>query len=186
LRQIARVGDTWWYGTTRGISIATSTSSSRGFVNLTHRNDDPTSLPQNYTSSILLDPKGRLVVSTFGGLGVLDPYSPGGPYRFRNIGIAQGLASDKISGVLADDRGNLWVSTSSGVSRIDNGTYAVHNLGTDDGLHIPSYIYAGAARARRRTAVWRPRRPDRLAAAGTHRCSTGDHPRHRQRQRDAV
>ena len=148
VRQIARVGDTWWYGTTRGISIATSTSSSRGFVNLTHRNDDPTSLPQNYTSSILLDPKGRLVVSTFGGLGVLDPYSPGGPYRFRNIGIAQGLASDKISGVLADDRGNLWVSTSSGVSRIDNGTYAVHNLGTDDGLHIPSYIYAGAARTR--------------------------------------
>ncbi|WP_460877115.1 ligand-binding sensor domain-containing diguanylate cyclase [Rhodanobacter koreensis] len=147
VRQIAHVGDSWWYGTTRGISIAISTLDNRGFETLRHKQGDPTSLPQNYISSTMLDPQGRLWVSTFGGLGLIDHYSPDGPHRFRNIGVAQGLASDKVSGVLDDDQGNLWVSTSNGVSRIDGGTYAVHNLGPRDGLNIASYIYVGAARA---------------------------------------
>ena len=147
VREIARVGDSWWYGTTHGISIAGNTLARDGFKNLTHRGDDPSSLPQNYISSITLDSRQRLWVSTFGGLGVIDHYSPGGPYRFRTIGIAQGLANDKISGMLDDDQGNLWVSTSNGVSMIDNGTQTVHNLGPRDGLHITSYVYLGAARA---------------------------------------
>ena len=147
VREIAHVGDSWWYGTTRGISIASSVLDNRGFENLTHHGDDPSSLPQNYISSIMLVPQGQLWVSTFGGLGVIDHYQPGGPYRFHTIGVAQGLASDKVSSLLDDDRGSLWVSTSSGVSMIDSDTHAVHNLGPRDGLHIPSYIYVGAARA---------------------------------------
>ena len=147
VRQVAHVGDRWWYGTTRGISIAGSTLDNRGFENLKHRQGDPTSLPQNYISAMTLDPKGRLWVSTFGGLGVIDHYVPGGPYRFRTIGIAQGLASDKVSGLLSDDRDNLWVSTSNGVSMIDDDTRAVHSLGPRDGLHIASYVYVGSARA---------------------------------------
>ncbi|GGY20013.1 GGDEF domain-containing protein [Rhodanobacter panaciterrae] len=147
VRQIDRVGDSWWYGTTHGISIASNSLDRDGFENLTHRNGDPSSLPQNYISSITLDPQQRLWVSTSGGLGVIDHYSPGSPYRFRTIGIAQGLTSDKISGIQDDDRGNLWVSTSNGVSMIDSDTQTVHNLGPRDGLHIPSYVYVGAARA---------------------------------------
>jgi diguanylate cyclase (GGDEF)-like protein len=152
VRAIARVGDSWWYGTTRGISIADSTPDHstldpHGFENLTHHRDDPSSLPQNYVSSIMLDPQQRLWVSTFGGLGVIDHYSPGGPYRFRTLGVAQGLADDKISGMQDDDRGNLWISTSIGVSMIDSDMQSVHNLGPRDGLHIRSYIYAAAARA---------------------------------------
>jgi len=147
VRQIARVGDSWWYGTTRGISIANSTLDDRGFENLINHPDDPSSLPQNYISSITLDPQGRLWTSTSSGLGVIDHYSPGGPYRFRTIGTTQGLANDKISGVQYDDQGNLWVSTSNGVSKIDSDAQTVHNLGPRDGLHIPSYVYVGAARA---------------------------------------
>ena len=147
VRQIARVGDNWWYGTTNGISIAGSTLDNHGFETLRHRQGDPASLPQNYISSTTLDPHGRLWVSTSGGLGLIDHYSPGGPYRFRTIGVAQGLASDKVSGVLDDGHGDLWVSTSNGISRIDDGTYAVHNLGPRDGLHIASYVYVGAAHA---------------------------------------
>ncbi|HEY1588910.1 MAG TPA: two-component regulator propeller domain-containing protein, partial [Rhodanobacter sp.] len=147
VRQIARIGDSWWYGTTNGISIAGSTLDNHGFETLRHKQGDPASLPQNYISTTTLDPQGRLWVSTSGGLGLIDHYSPGDPYRFRSIGVAQGLASDKVSGVLEDDHGDLWVSTSNGISRIDDGTYAVHNLGPRDGLHIASYVYVGAARA---------------------------------------
>jgi diguanylate cyclase (GGDEF)-like protein len=147
VRHIAQVGDAWWYGTTRGISIAKDTLTSHGFDNLTHRRDDASSLPQDYISSIVPDRRGQLWISTFGGLAVLDHHLPGTPYRFRTIGIAQGLASDKISGLLDDDRGHVWISTSNGVSMVDGGTHAVHNLGPRDGLHIPSYLYAAAAHA---------------------------------------
>jgi diguanylate cyclase (GGDEF)-like protein len=147
VRHIARVGDSWWYGTTGGISIADSALARRGFHNLTHRADDPASLPQDYTSSIMLDPQGRLWVSTFGGLATLMPHATGEPWRFRTIGIAQGLNSDKVSGVLGDDHANVWVSTSNGISVIDGPTGAVRNLGPRDGLHISSYLYAAAARA---------------------------------------
>lgn len=147
VRQIARVGTAWWYGTTHGISIASSTLSNSGFDNLLHQHDDASSLPQNYISSIMLGPRGRLWVSTFGGLGVIEPYLPGGPYRFRTLGTAQGLSSDKISAVQVDDHDQLWVSTSSGVAKVDGHTHQVSNLSTRDGLHISSYIYNAAARA---------------------------------------
>ncbi|MEO8998990.1 MAG: two-component regulator propeller domain-containing protein, partial [Rhodanobacter sp.] len=113
VRAIARVGDSWWYGTTHGISIAGSTLDHHNFENLIHRSDDPSSLPQNYISSITPDPQQRVWVGTYGGLGVIDHYSPGSPFRFRTIGVAQGLANDKIGSVQYDDRGNIWVSTSN-------------------------------------------------------------------------
>ncbi len=145
VREIARIGNTWWYGTTRGISVAHDAHSSRGFTTLAHRADDLTSLPQDYIGSILLDSRQRLWVSTFGGLGVLDPFSSNGPYRFRTISTAQGLASNKINATLADANGNLWLSMSNGIAMVDGSSGAVYNLDTRDGLQIPSYIHVAAA-----------------------------------------
>ncbi len=147
VRQIARVGNHWWYGTTHGISIARDAGDNNGFENLNHRAGDAGSLPQDYIGSITSASDGQVWVSTYGGLGVLDHHAPGQPYRFRTVGTADGLASDKVNGMLDDDRDQLWVSLSSGVARIDSNTYAVHNLGIRDGLHISSYIHTAVARA---------------------------------------
>jgi diguanylate cyclase (GGDEF)-like protein len=147
VRQITRVGDHWWYGTTRGISIADSADQNSGFKNLRHRADDPFSLPQDYIGSIATDPQGRVWVSTYGGLGVLDHPTSSRSFRFDTVGLAQGLSSDKVNAVLADDQGQMWASLSNGIARIDAKTHAVQNLGTRDGLHILSYIHTAAARA---------------------------------------
>ncbi|MEP6897429.1 MAG: diguanylate cyclase [Rhodanobacter sp.] len=147
VRQIAQAGSDWWIGTTRGISIIHDIDSNNGFENLTHRAGDPSSLPQDYIGSIASDPKGRVWVSTYGGLGVLDHLVAGGPYAFRTVGLAQGLASDKVNAVLADDHDQLWASLSNDIAKIDGDTHAVQNLGTRDGLHILSYIHTAAARA---------------------------------------
>jgi diguanylate cyclase (GGDEF)-like protein len=147
VRQIARVGKTWWYGTTHGISVANDASDNRGFENLAHRAGDSSSLPQDYVGAITTAPDGQVGVSTYGGLGVLDHHAPGQPYHFRTIGIAEGLASDKVSAMLDDDRGDLWLSLSNGIAKVDSATLAVHNLGTRDGLHIASYIHTAAAQA---------------------------------------
>jgi diguanylate cyclase (GGDEF)-like protein len=147
VRQITRVGADWWFGTTRGISIAHDLDDSHGFVNLSHDPNDPASLPQNYVGSIASNGNGQAWVSTYGGVGILDQPAPDHPYRFTTVGAAQGLASDKVSAVLSDDRGQLWASLSNGVAKIDGRTHAVQNLGTRDGLHILSYIHTAAAHA---------------------------------------
>lgn len=147
VRHIARVGNGWWYGTGRGLSIASGDSLPRRFTNLHHRADDATSLPQDLIGSISRGPHGQVWVSTFGGLGVVDPPAGDGPWKFQTIGLAQGLSSDKVNAVLADDRGRLWASLSNGVARIDGDTHEVANLGTRDGLHIASYVNIAAARA---------------------------------------
>ncbi len=147
VRQIARIGEAWWYGTTRGISIFRGDENGRHFENLRHDAGDPASLPQDYIGAIASDRKGRVWVSTFGGLAVLDSHGTGDPWRFRTIGMAQGLSSDKIIAVLPDDQDQVWASLSDGVARIDPDTGKVANLGARDGLHITSYVNSAAARA---------------------------------------
>jgi diguanylate cyclase (GGDEF)-like protein len=147
VRRIARIGGDLWYVTGRGISIASSPTQTKGFENLLNRPGDDTSLPNNLASSIAMDPQGNLLVGTYGGLAILQPRSPGDPYRFTTIGTANGLPSANINAVQPDDFGNPWVSLPNGLSMIDGNTHAVHNLGVRDGLRISSYIYAAAARA---------------------------------------
>src|SRR6185437_2616863 len=142
VRQILRVGRQWWYSTARGISIADNTHDRRGFHTLTHRGNDPSSLPGDSISAVTVDPKGDVWVSTSGGLAASTSREP---WRFSSIGVSQGLTSDKVNSALSDDLGHIWTSTSSGVSVIDARTHAVRNLGPRDGLHIRSYHYADAA-----------------------------------------
>ncbi len=145
VRQITRVGLDDWFSTTHGISIRNNGSSRGEFRNLRHVPSDPASLPQDYVGSIARDSLGRLWVSTFGGLGVVDSLAPGKPPRFRTVGLQQGLASDKVNAVLADDRGRIWASISSGIAMIDSRSGAIANLGSRDGLHITSYFNIAAA-----------------------------------------
>lgn len=147
VRQIAKIGKNWWYGTTHGISIADDAGHNSGFVNLVHHQGDSASLPQDYVGSITSAPDGQVWVSTYGGLAILDHHAPGQPYRFRTIGVGDGLTSDKVNAMLDDDSGNLWLSLSNGIAKVDSDTLAVHNLGTRDGLHIASYIHTAAAHA---------------------------------------
>ena len=147
VQQVAHIGDQWWYGTPRGISVADGKALPSHFENLRHRAGDPQSLPQDYIGSIIRDAKSRIWVSTFGGLAELAHHEPGTPYRFRTIGLAEGLSSDKVNAVLADDEGLIWAGLSNGVAKIDPETRTVHNLATRDGLRISSYVSMAAARA---------------------------------------
>lgn len=147
VRQIARLDDHIWYGTTRGVSVADRAQADRGFANISHGDGSGARLPQDYIGSIASDTRGRLWLATFGGLAMLDSRHPEPPYRFRVFDTSSGLASDKVNAVLPDDHGNVWVSLSSGVAMIDSASGKVYNLGARDGLHIPSYIYVAAARA---------------------------------------
>ena len=147
VRTIARIGSRIWYGTTHGISVADRVGQSGGFHNLSHGNGDPASLPNDFIGSISEDRRGRLWVSTFDGIGVIDQVQRGPPYRSITLGEAQGLASAKINSSVADDAGNVWASMANGIARIDGNSLTAHNLSARDGLHIASYVSTAAARA---------------------------------------
>lgn len=147
VRGIARIGDAIWYLTGRGVSIASNATQTRGFQNLVNQPGDPSSLPNNLVISVADDPQGGLWIGTYGGLAMLQSHSPGEAYRFRTLGVAQGLSSENINAVLTDESGNAWMSLPNGVSMVDGTTHAVHNLSSRDGLRISSYIYAAAAHA---------------------------------------
>lgn len=147
VRVIAPVGSGFWFGTTRGISIATQPGQSGHFTRLTHRDGDPASLPQNLITAITPDARGRIWVSTFDGVAVTDPRHQGPPHTFKRISKAQGLRDDKINSSLADGHGNLWVSMSNGIAMIDGRTLQPHNLAARDGVHVSSYIDQAAAHA---------------------------------------
>ncbi len=147
VRRIEPIGSSIWYLTGHGISIAANAAQTGDFRNLFSSPDDPSSLPNNLVSSVTTDPRGRLWVGTYGGLAMLESRPDDASYRFRTLGMAQGLSSDNINAVQSDNQGDLWVSLPNGVSKIDGQTHAVHNLSVRDGLRISSYIYAAAARA---------------------------------------
>lgn len=145
VRQIVRIGQTVWYATNNGISIAHDPLQTDGFVNLTQRDGDPGSLPQNLVDSIAGDKFGRVWAGTLGGLSML-PHGNAPPYRFQVFGTDAGLASDKITALVPDEGANLWVSTSNGISVVGGRSLRIRNLGIRDGQRIASYIYAAAAR----------------------------------------
>lgn len=53
---------------------------------------------------------------------------------FRNILKKDGLISNSIRGILADTRGNLWISSSTGLSKYNSEINSFRNYTKDDGL----------------------------------------------------
>lgn len=144
VRRIARIGDTWWYGTNQGVSIARHGDSAGPFDNLRHDDNDPASLPDDYIRSIDTDGHGRVWVSSLGRLALVDRGADGA-WRARTVDAAHRLLPDKAIAVLADDHDRTWVGLSNGIVRLDNGTAT--SLGARDGLHVASYVNAAVARA---------------------------------------
>ena len=77
------------------------------------------------------DDRGDIWIGTFGG-GLLRAARGGWP--LESIRVAQGLPNDVIYGVLADGRGLLWLSTNSGLARLDPQSRRVSRYSRQDGL----------------------------------------------------
>ena len=67
---------------------------------------------------------------------------------FTSFGIADGLPSDFVYGVLEDARGQLWLSTDDGIARLDPRTRAVVRFGLEDGLQAREFNRRAFLRAR--------------------------------------
>jgi PAS domain S-box-containing protein len=97
-------------------------------------------LSSNTITLIVEDRHKRLWFGTQGGgLYRMLEYA-GQDSRFRRYSRNEGLGADAIGGVLEDQRGNLWVSTTTGISRLDPDTGSIENFGGREGAQTSGYF----------------------------------------------
>lgn len=101
------------------------------FERFTHDKEDPTSLASNEVMSMQEGPHGKLWLGTYGGGIIMFDTKTKESVAYTE---KQGLANNVVYGVLADDDGNLWISTNLGISRFNVDEKTFRNYEENDGL----------------------------------------------------
>ena len=86
---------------------------------------------ENMVTCIYEDQAGILWIATAGnGFRRLDPKTK----TYTHYTSKNGLASNKVAGILGDNQGRIWISTGDGLSRFNPQTEQFRNYNTHDGL----------------------------------------------------
>ena len=135
-----------WLATGGGLARFDPVSGS--FSRYFHNADDPNSLSSNYLTSVYLDPSGTFWIGTTGnGLNRWNPAGEEGRGRWRRYREKDGLASDSVAAIVAGDDGDLWISTSGGLSRFEPETETFRSYDAGDGLHGDVFLSGAALRS---------------------------------------
>jgi signal transduction histidine kinase/ligand-binding sensor domain-containing protein len=84
---------------------------------------------QAHVNVLAEDPKGRILAGTEGGLHVLEAQGTGLRAIRHDPYVPASLRSDRVGGLLFDNQGRLWVSTSLGLDRLKSSGMARSNQG---------------------------------------------------------
>ncbi len=119
----------FWIGTYGGFSIWDPAQNQ--FTNFKNDPDDPDSLSSDIVRAFYEDEYGDMWIATYGG--GLNHFSRK-LQTFKRYTIKHGLPNNSLYGILADDRGHLWISTNSGLTRFDPRRETFRNYSAKDGL----------------------------------------------------
>ncbi len=107
---------------------------------------NPGALSNDSISALFEDSSDRIWIGTQGGgLNRMDE-SAGGLLSFQSWSRREGLAGDAIGGIVEDADGALWVSTISGISRLDPASGRVQTFGLRDGVQSRGYFIGSRGR----------------------------------------
>ncbi|MFQ5631020.1 MAG: two-component regulator propeller domain-containing protein, partial [bacterium] len=140
-----------WLGTGGG-GVNIFDPKTEKFTHLLNEPGNPNSLGSNVVNCIYTSPADSgaiLWLGTEAGLNklVLEDRNPE-TARFFHFKEKDGLPNDYICGILADDRGNLWLSTLNGLSRFDPKTETFRNYDAHDGLQGGEFTRGAAFKTR--------------------------------------
>ncbi len=135
-----------WIGTDNGLNVF---DPKRGVLRHFEPEAGDTTAPRGFISSIYFDRHGRVWVTTFGhGVSVAENLEAAKAQRFRKLDVADGLPNSNTDKVLEDRAGFIWVSTDSGLARVDPATWRVQTFQLAEGVPIGSFFNnAGVATA---------------------------------------
>lgn len=131
-----------WIGTDRGLNYFDG----RKFKQYFHHAHRQYSLSSSSILSIFIDSKNRIWIGTKGGgLNLFDAKSD----KFYNISSKNGLSNDVIQSIVEDNKGNLWLSSNRGLSKIsfknetlpfNSNSFSIFNYYVEDGLQSNQFL----------------------------------------------
>jgi signal transduction histidine kinase/ligand-binding sensor domain-containing protein/class 3 adenylate cyclase/DNA-binding NarL/FixJ family response regulator len=122
---------TLWIGTGWGLNHFDPKNNEKQFLRYYRKPDIANSLSSSRVSCVLKDRSGIVWAGTWGG--GLNKFNPK-TNLFTRYKEEDGLPSDWVWGILEDDHGKLWISTSRGLSRFYPKNEVFRNYDTFDGL----------------------------------------------------
>lgn len=132
-----------WVGTQSGLERLDRATDT--FTHFRHDPRDPTSLRHSRVYALHEAADGTIWVGTAGGLHSMVQES--GRTRFRFHTFDEGREMPAIGLVLPDDAGNLWASTTVGITRFDPRTGQAKNYRAKDGLTDGAYFVGSGWRS---------------------------------------
>ncbi|OJJ17979.1 hypothetical protein BKI52_29425 [marine bacterium AO1-C] len=127
-----------WVATRKGLTrIDLKQDTTFKFV---HSSEDLTSISNNYVVSLHIDKNNILWIGTRNGLNRLDlkEYYQG-KTLFKHYTTQQGLPNDVIHKIVADKKGDLWLSTNKGLSLFNKQNQSFKNYDQQDGLQADEF-----------------------------------------------
>jgi diguanylate cyclase (GGDEF)-like protein len=127
-----------WVGTRS--SLARVDIASGAIERVPANSADPTQLMDGFVAATLVDHRGRLWVASFGsGVQVLESRDAQGHWRFRRLGLREGLPHLGVNMLLEDSHGNIWVSTDNGLAVIDGKNFSIQSLQRPQGVAMRTF-----------------------------------------------
>ncbi len=124
----------FWIGTREGLNKFNPQT--KRFTRYQHDPDNPESLSHNTITALSEDDNNMLWIGTSGGgLNKFDHTSE----KFTTFGEQDDWANKPIYGILQDNDGNLWLSTTKGLSKFNLQTHTFRDYTEHDGLPIHEF-----------------------------------------------
>ena len=143
-----------WVGSQEGvyaIDLNSRNHNQFGFHHYRYKLDNPQSFLVEKITSFCLDSDNVLWLGS-DGFGFYKRIEKGnGTYSFQSYNIADGLANNSVKGILEDDFGNLWISTSHGLSCFNREEESFINFFRNDGIENNQFYWNAYHKAKNGT-----------------------------------
>lgn len=134
-----------WAGAS-GIGLFQFNRSRQAFEPVDTRTGEADGLSHSSATFIMEDSHQRLWIGTQGGGVNLMQFDQNAHAFFKTYSVREGLAAAAVGGIVEDRRGQLWISTTTGVSRLNPETGHIVNYGPAAGAQVMGYFVGAAER----------------------------------------
>lgn len=137
-----------WIGTTQGVFVVELPTVKDGKGNIRHTHlkyklDRPESKQPEKINCLLEDRQGRIWLGGNGSGLYLLTNDSAGDFTFANYTTRHGLASNTLTGMAEDGKGDLWLMTYDGLTRLSTADMTFTNYTQADGLPDTQYYDNG-------------------------------------------
>ena len=130
-----------WIGTTNGLDQYDRKLGK--FVHFRYKNGDKKSLSHNRIQALYQDRKNTMWIGTSGGLNRMIE-SADGRISFQFYPTRSDGSGDSVGGILEDAKGNIWISSTEGIAKLDVPSGQFTSYTAKDGMIQGSFLIGAA------------------------------------------